>query len=47
MEAASETAADTDAEAPEAGETEDSAAAEDAEDESPDKKFDDSGEGSA
>jgi large subunit ribosomal protein L19 len=42
-EAASETAADTDAEAPEAGETEDNAAAEDAEDEAPDEKSDDSG----
>jgi large subunit ribosomal protein L19 len=40
-EASNETAAD--AEAPEAGETEDNAAAEDAEDESPDEKSDDSG----
>lgn len=47
VEAASETAAETDAEAPEAGETEDNAAAEDAEDESPDEKSDDSGGDSA
>jgi large subunit ribosomal protein L19 len=46
-EAASETAAETDAKAPEAGETEDNAAAEDAEDESPDEKSDDSGGDSA
>ena len=39
--------AGTDAEAPEAGETEDNAAAEDAEDEAPDEKSDDSGEDSA
>jgi large subunit ribosomal protein L19 len=42
-EAKSETAADADAEAPEAGETEDNAAADDAEDEAPDEKSDDSG----
>ncbi len=42
-EPASETAADADAEAPEAGETEDNAAADDAEDEAPDEKSDDSG----
>jgi len=46
-EASDEADQGTDAEAPEAGETEDSAAADDAEDESPDKKSDDSGEGSA
>jgi large subunit ribosomal protein L19 len=46
-EAVSETAADTDAEAPEAGETEDNAAADDAEDEAPDEKSDDSGGDSA
>jgi len=42
-EASSETEQGTDAEAAEAGETEDNAAAEDAEDEAPDKKSDDSG----
>jgi large subunit ribosomal protein L19 len=46
-ETSSETAADADAEAPEAGETEDNAAAEDAEDEAPDEKSDDSGGDSA
>jgi large subunit ribosomal protein L19 len=46
-EAKSETAADADAEAPEAGETEDNAAADDAEDEAPDEKSDDSGGDSA
>ncbi len=45
--AESETAADTDAEAPEAGETEDSAEAEDAEDESPGEESDDTGKDSA
>jgi large subunit ribosomal protein L19 len=39
----SETAADADAEAPEAGETEDNAAADDAEDEAPEEKSGDSG----
>jgi large subunit ribosomal protein L19 len=42
-EASSEVEQGTDAEAPEAGETEDNAAADDAEDEAPDKKSDDSG----
>jgi large subunit ribosomal protein L19 len=42
-EASSEADEGTDAEAPEAGETEDNAAAEDAEDEAPDEKSDDSG----
>jgi large subunit ribosomal protein L19 len=42
-EASSETAADTDAEAAEVGETEDNAAAQDAEDEEPDKESGDSG----
>jgi len=42
-EAGSEVEQGTDAEAPEAGETEDNAAAEDAEDEAPDEKSDDSG----
>jgi len=43
VEAASETAAEADVEAPEAGGTEDNAAAEDAEDESTDETSDDSG----
>jgi large subunit ribosomal protein L19 len=42
-EASSEVEQGTDAEAPEAGETEDNAAADDAEDEAPDEKSDDSG----
>jgi large subunit ribosomal protein L19 len=46
-ETSSETVAETEAGAPEAGETEDNAAAEDAEDESPDEKSDDSGGDSA
>jgi large subunit ribosomal protein L19 len=46
-EASSETAADTDAAAPEAGETEDNAAAQDAEDEEPSKAPGDSGGDSA
>jgi large subunit ribosomal protein L19 len=46
-EASSEIAQGTDAEAAEAGETEDNAAAEDAEDEAPDEKSDDSGGDSA